>query len=445
MSMQRAKELVARLRARLGVIASVSALVAALALLGYRTYEYRREAASESSAAQHPIVSQARMLVTSGQTAEALDLLRSAVQQNPTDTEVGLEYAAVLHLTENYPEAKAAISRVLEVRPDWPEALCLRGMTRRNTGDLDGGIEDLEAAVAGDPDKAPLLYALAHGLLMRSRSKQELATAPPADMDRAMELLERAVELAPNQPEYVGELAELYKIRDQWPGAIEGYLHLAELLPQSAEPLARASECYLNSGDAQNAADTARAALSRDPRHAPAHALLARALNKMPIESVDLDEYKRALRSWWDQSGRAFSTPALWLADVYVREDNLEDAEATLREAIEDEQERRHIPDGELHARLSGLLRDQGREQEAEEQMRIARRLHKQWDPIGALLNRIDAQPHNSRDDRLELAGRLHQLGWSHLALPYLQPLLEADPPDAEAQKLAQELRSANP
>jgi len=439
--MKPVRQIWAGLRPRLGLTAATLVLVAALGFLGYRTYEYRREAAQQ----QHPVVTEARVLLAGGEPEKALALLSTAHGQDPENTEIGLEYAAVLHVTGDYARAEATIEGVLQLKPGWPKALCLRGMIRRNAGDLEGGLKDLETAAAADPDNAPVLYALAHGLLLRRRHGRQGTRAGAADLTRALSLLERAVELAPKQPEYLTELARLYGVQKQWPAAVKAYRRLADLLPDAPEPLVAAAKCYLRSGEAEQAAQMARTAAQRDPHHFPAYEQLARALRLLPVESVDAEEYKRALRSWWDESGAMFSTPAGWLAEAYQREGNLKAAEATLREAIEDEQDPRRPPDCELHAQLGRLLRELGRTKEANAQFVIARRLHEQWDPIGGLLNRIQARPAESRDERLETARRLRDLGWPQFARKLLKPLLETEPPDAEAKKLARELGYESP
>ena len=416
-------------------------LVAALAFLGYRVYDYRRER-GHPLLADDPIVLQARNLCASGQRAEALALLSLSHRRDPGNPAVALEYALTLYSTGNSKAAEAAASEVLRRDPNLPEALALRGLVRRDSGRLDEGIRDLEAAVAARPDEAPFMYALAHALLMRSARQVELTAEAEADMTRATQLLQRAAALQPD-PEVLSDLALLQKNRSQWPAAIETYRRLAEMLPHEAGPLAAAAECCLKTGDAQKAAEMGRGAVKRDPHYAPGHEQLARALNMLPAESVNPDEYKRALRAWWDESDANSADPALWLAEAHLRERNVQAAEAVLREAVEDERAHRHVPSPEVHTQLARLLSERGRRQEAESELATARRLHQQWDPVGDLINRITARPGHSRNERLALAGLYKKLGWPDLGLPYLRPLLNAQPPDGEAEKLAQELRDA--
>ncbi|MFQ6131733.1 MAG: tetratricopeptide repeat protein [Armatimonadota bacterium] len=430
-------------RARL-VAASVF-VVAAFSFLGYRMYDYHRDRPREPQVAEDPIVLQARALYVRGSRSEALALLSRAHREDPQNHDVALEYVSVLYTTQNYEAAEGAASDALAADPTFTRMLGLRGMIRRDGGKLEQGIADLEAAVAADPDEAVFVYSLASALLLRSSRELGLTAAAQADIDRAAQLLQRAAELEPLNPEILSDLAFVQTRRSQWLAAIEVYRRLAKMLPQEAGPLASAAECYLESGDAARAAAMARAAVERDPQYAPGHEQLARALRKLPAESVDADEYKQALRSWWDQSRAATSVPALWLAEAHIREENLEAAEAVLRESLADEEERRHPPDPEAHDLLARVLRDSAREEEAELELAVARRLHDQWDPAGDLISRITARPEQSRGDRLKLARLYQELGWPDLGLPYLKPMLNADPPDAEAEELARELRDATP
>lgn len=430
------------MRQRKRLLAAIASLAAALAFLGYRAYDYRRDREQVTLVTEDRVVREARALYESGEAAEALALLSRAHLEQPQNLGVALEYAFALYRAGDFEAAEAAVEELLSEAPNLPKALCLRGLIRREVGKLDESIADLEAAVAAEPDDAVFLYALARALVTRSGREAGRTAAAQADQDRALQLLQRAAALAPD-PDILSDLAFVQKKLGQWSRAADTYRRLAELLPADPMPLVEASQCCRDGGDATRAADLARSALERSPHSAAAHAALARALRSAPSESVDADEYKRALRYWWDGGGGTDHTPALWLAEALVRENDLEAAEATLRKAIEDERQRRRPPNPEVHAQLARVLRDTGREQEAEAELATAQRLHEQWDPVGDLLNRINARPEDSRDERLALARLSLQLGWPHKALPYLEPLLDGHPPDTEAENLARELEAA--
>jgi tetratricopeptide (TPR) repeat protein len=126
-------------------------------------------------------------------------------------------------------EAQLAIlDRMSELAPDNPVILGNRGVAKLELGDGAGGEADLEAALEADADYGPALANLA---LVRMRAERYVA---------ARELLERAIKVAPTQPD------------------VRVYL----------------AACKHNQGDPQGAMTELLEALRLEPEHGPAKSLL---------------------------------------------------------------------------------------------------------------------------------------------------------------------------
>lgn len=434
------------MRQHVRLIAATALLVAALGFFGYRVYDYQRARRQRAVVAdEHPVVAEARALHARGDPDKALALLSAAHRRDPSDETVALEYATVLYATANYEAAEQLVSQLLAADPGFARALALRGMIRRDSGRLEEGIADLEAAAAAatGADEVMFTYSLAHALLLRSARELELTPTAQADMARAAELLQRAVELAPDRLDILSDLASLQQQRSMFKEAIELYGKLADLLPQDPGPLYATAACYMSLNDPASAAVAARAALKRDPNCLEAATVLGLALHRLPADTVDEAEYEKALRTWWEQSEGSAHEPALWLAELHLRRGDRERAEEVLRAGVADEEAHRRPPSPPIHEQLGRLLIETGREQEGRAELAKAQDLRKTWKPVDRLVGYIEEKPAHSRDQRLEVARLYGELGWPEMGLPYLDPLLKSGREDPEAAALAEELRHA--
>lgn len=124
--------------------------------------------------------------------------------------------------------AQQAYERALQIDPDLPEAQLARGLYQMYVaGDLDRALTDLTAVLKVRPNSAEANNII--GLVLRRRGQ----------FDQALEYLERASDLDPLNPAYLGPLVTLLGLR-RYPEAIEQTKLLQVRFPDSAAYLTRA-------------------------------------------------------------------------------------------------------------------------------------------------------------------------------------------------------------
>jgi len=101
-------------------------------------------------------------------------------------------------------------------------------------------------------------------------------------LDGATQALQRAVALAPSDPDVLRHLAEIYQQKQDWPSAQETWLRVAQLVPDSSESHVALGRVYLAVGKLSLAREHAGLALRMSPSGAAANQLV-----------VDLDREAR--------------------------------------------------------------------------------------------------------------------------------------------------------
>jgi tetratricopeptide (TPR) repeat protein len=127
----------------------------------------------------------------------AADILRAAYEIAPTDSDLGLELASGLATAGRFGEAGELIEGLLAFAEDEGarlQLLATRADLRSNTGDVDGAVEDLEAALELDPVMIP-------GRLMAALQAKRSRAAESADATRERSALLRLVQIAMMQDE----------------------------------------------------------------------------------------------------------------------------------------------------------------------------------------------------------------------------------------------------
>ncbi len=143
----------------------------------------------DKQAAPGPLgeVYRATAVVRMASTAEAVDYLERMLETaRPAEQEPWLDLAQALLRRRRFAEAERALSKVLERRPEDPQALEWLALARTGQGKMDEAIAILRRVVAARPGRADAEYNLGRLLAARGR---------PAE---AEEPLARAVAARPN-------------------------------------------------------------------------------------------------------------------------------------------------------------------------------------------------------------------------------------------------------
>lgn len=286
------------------------ALVISAVLPGCAVFR-RRGATAEGVATSRELSRQGVAAMEMGQWPQAEDLLRKSLAASADDASTHRSLAEALWHRGACPEAMAQIDQALEHDAHDANTQVRAGEMALALGARDSAFTHAERAIRSDPK-------LASAWALRGRCFQR-ANQP----ERALADMNHAVELAPQNADYLLDVATIYRQRGQSarclttihhlldtysPGEepqavlmLEGLVFLDMNRPQqAAEALALAAQhgqpnveilyqlarAYTLAGEAELAATTAQQALALDATHQPTRELLSQIATRAQSDDV---------------------------------------------------------------------------------------------------------------------------------------------------------------
>lgn len=260
--------------------------------------------------------------------------------------------------------------------------------------DWDKAIEQLEAAVATNPQNAEAQFLLGQGYGKKGRFEDmnrafdaSLAVAPTYEaqitferekywvdyfnrgvnffnednIEAAIEAFQTAAVIHPKKPENYRNLAVGYLRLDNFDKAIESYKKALELEPDHVETLVNLGIAYYNHGDFQRAVDTFKKVLELDPTNADAISTLALSYDQLGDSDAALAAYNNALKSNPDNMDLQFN-----YARLFYNKEEYEKAIEQFKVILEKNPEDYEalLSTGDAYLRLADGLRLQAKERE---------------------------------------------------------------------------------
>ena len=245
------------------------------------------------------------------------------MQPSPQQLQQAVDHAIRLHQAGRVDEAERIYRQVLQHDPNQPDALHLLGL-------------------------------IAHHAGVRQQ---------------AVELMSRAIAVAPNVALYRVNLAKVFRALGRWSDATASARRAVELQPTFVEALVELSACLRSENKPAEAHEVARRAVAIRQDHPDAHNALANALSDLDQPEPAIEHYRLALKLRPDW-GEALSN----LGETLRKLGRFDEAEAHLRRAIA------LVDDAEPHFNLSLILLAEGRFEEG------WREYEYRWRQIGAAL-----------------------------------------------------------
>jgi tetratricopeptide (TPR) repeat protein len=164
-------------------------------------------------------------------------------------------------------DSNALVERAIDLDPTNPAAFAIRGRVRRQSGQLREALADYHRALRYAPDDAEVLLDVAE--LYRELGQPR----------RALTSLQNLADTYPpgEEPQKVLYLIGLaYGASGRYPDAVEALSAARDRGPPSSEVLCRLADAEFRSGQRANALRTAKQALSLEPNHRGAQAVMDR-------------------------------------------------------------------------------------------------------------------------------------------------------------------------
>ncbi len=219
--------------------------------------------------------------------------------------EEGLLFSAI-PMTEN---AIEAAEKALKFSPDYAPAHELLGKVyalqasmyasdpERNivSHSYEEALEEFNKALSQQPNYVDAMMAMARTYLDQAKQLTPGSSESASAVREAMRLVQRALELAPQDPQLYVQLARAELLRENYQAAIETAEYALSLKPTNVEALNTAglAAYYLN--DLPEATRYFTEAIRNNPEHAQSHANLGNAFFQMKSWYRARRQYKKAL------------------------------------------------------------------------------------------------------------------------------------------------------
>jgi Flp pilus assembly protein TadD len=146
--------------------------------------------ASENRVQSLHLVEQANELAMHNQFSEAQELLRQALAKNPENAFAYSQQAKIYFSMKQPQQARAAITKALEIQPAQPDFLFVRGVLETGEGNFGAALASFNAVTLINPKEADAYYEIGKIHLQEN------------DRPRALAAFRKAAELAPDDSDY---------------------------------------------------------------------------------------------------------------------------------------------------------------------------------------------------------------------------------------------------
>lgn len=252
-----------------------------------------------------------------------------------------------------FANAEEIYRRVLEARPDYPEALCLLGTVLQRQGRLEAAAESLHHALKLKPD-----FADAHNNL-------GVVNAMMGRRAEAIEHFREVVRLRPDDADAANNLGNALREENQLDDAVEQLRNALRLRPHNAAALHNLGLALHDQGKLEESIEQFAQAVRLRPDFANAHSDLGMVLAKLKRWDEAAAHFQQVIRLRPDQPDGLIQLGAV------LRElGQLDESAERLRQAA-----RMKPDDAALHSSLGLTLQMLGKLAESEERLRIAVKL----------------------------------------------------------------------
>jgi tetratricopeptide (TPR) repeat protein len=265
-----------------------------LALLDLAEKKYReaevvfRKLYQPGSSDIRPLNGQVEVLLAQKKVDQAIQLLSGELRRFPNSMPIRLSLGRTAFRTGNYPLAIEQYRQLLAINAQASTLHAQLGEVQYRSGDFGGAIASFQRAKELAPQRQEITLFLAVALEGVGRKAEAIAhyrrtleAAPgnaialnnlayllcdnPATVEEAFKLARRALEVAPQQPNFADTLAWIYLKRNMPDPALQMLTSLVRKYPDSAPFRYHLGAVFLQKGDKARAKTELQAALGKKP------------------------------------------------------------------------------------------------------------------------------------------------------------------------------------
>ena len=322
---------------------------------------------SPESAEAHRLLGS--VYVADGRYDEGIRELETAVRVRPSDERARLALAAAFTKTERYPAAVRTLQQAITALPASGRARYELGLVYQRQGLYAEALAAFDEALTFKPLIGLNTVYKTMGTLRRARQ----------DVDGAIEIFARRINLVPNDADAHQELGDAYFRQGHHEEALAEFGVTLLLDPARADAYAAIAQVHLRDGRYAEAADSARRTVALDPLHKEARYVLATSLMRLG----KTDEGKQELETFQRLQSEATAARARELElNGFRRDAAVSSANGDFAKAIELLRKivRAEPDSSSVHLDLGIALLKAGRPAEAVEELTTAVTLHAHFD-----------------------------------------------------------------
>ncbi|PYQ11502.1 MAG: hypothetical protein DMH00_08075 [Acidobacteria bacterium] len=226
--------------------------------------EFRRILTIHPDAVE-PRLGLARIGIRLGDYEMATPLFREVLQRDPDNLQALYNLGMLRYRAGDYAESRDLLSRLIILKPDLPDAHYTLGLAYARLNQDAKAEEELHRAVTLAPQNSQAHFQLA-SLYVRQEKREAAA--------KEQEIFKRLWDRQAADRAAEGKARELYLAGD-YAGAIQEYIRLLEINPQSGRFELGRGQCFLKMGRKDEALAALQKAVALDPKLSDAHFLLA--------------------------------------------------------------------------------------------------------------------------------------------------------------------------
>jgi len=300
---------------------------------------------------------------------EGIRELETAVRMRPSDERARLALAAAFTKAERYPAAVRTLQQAITALPASGRARYELGLVYQRQGLYAEALAAFDEALTFKPLIGLNTLYKTIGTLRRARQ----------DVDGAIEIFARRIDLVPNDADAHQELGDAYFRQGHHDEALAEFGVTLLLDPARADAYAAIAQVHLRDGRYAEAADSARRTVALDPMHKEARYALATSL----IRLGKTDEGRQELETFQRLQSEATAARARELElNGFRRDAAVSSANGDFAKAIELLRKivRAEPDSSSVHLDLGIALLKAGRPAEAVEELTTAVTLHAHFD-----------------------------------------------------------------